>query len=55
MLMPKLSHHTHRLVIPNTEFPEANVTPLSVRMALGSPKSLKALSKTEKATSDLVD
>jgi hypothetical protein len=40
---------------PNRALGEAKGVPLSVRMAAGSPKSLKVLSKTEKTNSDRVD
>ena len=53
--MPRRNHQTESFDKPNRALPEAKGTPLSVRIALGSPKSLKALSKTEKAKSVRVD
>src|SRR6185503_4738152 len=41
--MPRRSHHTDSLLKPNSAQALAKGTPLSVRIALGSPKSLKAL------------
>jgi hypothetical protein len=40
---------------PTSALGEAKGTPLSVRMAAGRPKSLKALSNTENANSERVD
>ena len=44
--MPRRSHHTASLLKPNRALGKANGTPLSVRIALGKPKSLKTRSKT---------
>lgn len=49
MPIPKRSHHIERLDRPKKAERLAKGTPLSVRIAMGSPKSLKALSKTVNA------
>ena len=41
MAMPSFNHHTDSLLMLNRAFGEANGTPLSVRMASGSPYSLQ--------------
>ena len=53
MPMPKRSHHTESLERPK-KATLAKGAPLSVRIARGKPKSLKARSKTLKANSSLV-
>ena len=55
MFMPKRSHHTESFDKPNRALPEAKGTPLSVRIAPGRPKSLKAFSKIVKARSERVE
>ena len=55
ILIPRRSHQMASRERPNSALGEAKGTPLSVRMAPGSPKSLKARSKTENANSDFVD
>lgn len=47
--IPKRSHHTESLERLKRELGEAKGTPLSVWIALGSPKSLKMRSKTANA------
>jgi hypothetical protein len=47
--MPSRSHQTESLLRPNSAQALAKGTPLSVRMALGRPKSLNARSNTVKA------
>ena len=54
-LMPRRNHQTESFDNPNRALPEAKGTPLSVRIVAGSPKSLKARSKTEKAKSVQID
>lgn len=49
MPIPKRSHQTDSLDKPNRELGLAKGTPLSVRIAAGSPKSLKMRSNTVKA------
>ena len=49
ILIPSLSHHTDSLLSPQRALQQEKGTRLSVRIVRGSPKSLKALSKTLKA------
>ena len=53
--MPSRSHQTDSRDSPNKALGLAKGTPLSVRMALGRPNSLKALSNTLKAWASLVE
>jgi hypothetical protein len=48
--MPSRNHHTESLLKPKKALRLAKGMPLSVRMESGSPKSLKALSNTVKAS-----
>jgi hypothetical protein len=48
-LDPEPGHQIASFESPNSALGEAKGAPLSVRMAPGRPKSLNALSKTEKA------
>ena len=48
--IPRRSHHTESLLSPNSAHALAKGTPLSVRMALGRPKSLNARSNSVKLT-----
>src|SRR4029077_12695923 len=52
--MPSLSHHTDTLLSPKSALGLAKGTPLSVRMALGRPNSLKTALNTGKAKASLV-
>ncbi len=54
MLIPKRSHHTDNLLNPNKACTEEKGTPLSVRIALGRPYSLKTRSNTVIAYCSLV-
>ena len=47
--IPSRNHHTDSLLSPNSAQALAKGTPLSVRIALGKPKSLNARSNTVKA------
>jgi hypothetical protein len=49
--MPSLSHQTESFDNPNSALALAKGVPLSVRIAVGRPNSLKVLSKTAKAKS----
>jgi hypothetical protein len=49
MLIPSLNHHTESLLKPKKALELAKGIPLSVRIASGKPKSLKARSKRLKA------
>ena len=49
MPIPRRSHHTESLDRPKKAPRLAKGTPLSLRIALGSPNSLKTRSKTAKA------
>lgn len=52
-LMPKHSHHTDRLLKPQSELAQAKGVPLSERMPHGKPHFLKSGSKTVKACASL--
>jgi hypothetical protein len=52
--IPKRSHHTDNLLKPKKALLLANGVPLSVRIASGKPKSLKARSNTVNAYISLV-
>jgi hypothetical protein len=54
MPMPRRNHQTESLERPNKALALAKGVPLSVRMALGRPKSLKTRSNTLKAYCPLV-
>ena len=49
MPIPSRSHQTDKRVSPKSELALAKGAPLSVRIALGKPKSLKARSNTVNA------
>ena len=55
MSMPSLSHQTDSLDRLKSALGLAKGTPLSVRMAIGRPNSLKTRSKTVKAKASLVE
>jgi hypothetical protein len=54
MPIPRRSHYTESLVKPKKAPPLAKGMPLSVRIARGSPKSLKTRSNTVNASTALV-
>src|SRR5258708_36830059 len=54
MPIPRRSHQTESLLRPKKALLLAKGTPLSLRIGRGSPKSLKALSKTVNAKHSLV-